>query len=89
MFEGIGPEKLLLIFAILMLMFGGKRISDVATGLGRGIRDFKKAMNEPDPPAQPLPAAPAAPAQSLPAAPPAPAAAQLAERAPETRQSEG
>lgn len=46
--EGFGIEKLLLLFFIILLLFGSKRIPELANGMGRGIRDFKKALNEPD-----------------------------------------
>jgi sec-independent protein translocase protein TatA len=40
-----GTEVLLILFAILLL-FGAKRIPELARGLGRGIREFKDATNE-------------------------------------------
>lgn len=40
-----GTEMVLIIFAILLL-FGAKRIPELARGLGRGIREFKDATNE-------------------------------------------
>ncbi|NMC44855.1 MAG: twin-arginine translocase TatA/TatE family subunit [candidate division Zixibacteria bacterium] len=43
---GIGAQELLLIFLLVLLLFGAKRIPDIAAGLGRGIRDFKKAMKD-------------------------------------------
>ncbi len=46
MFSGIGMQELLLIFLAVLLLFGAKRIPDIATGLGRGIRDFKKALKD-------------------------------------------
>lgn len=46
MFSGIGMQELLLIFLVVLLLFGAKRIPDIATGLGRGIRDFKKAVKD-------------------------------------------
>ena len=39
------PE-LLVILAIVVLLFGSKKIPELAKGLGKGIKDFKKAMNE-------------------------------------------
>ena len=39
------PE-LLVILAIVVLLFGAKKIPDLAKGIGKGIKDFKKAMNE-------------------------------------------
>jgi sec-independent protein translocase protein TatA len=46
MFGGLGVQELLVIFLIILLLFGAKRIPDIAQGLGRGIRDFKKAMKD-------------------------------------------
>jgi sec-independent protein translocase protein TatA len=40
-----GTEVLLILFAILLL-FGAKRIPELARGLGRGIREFKDATSE-------------------------------------------
>lgn len=39
------PE-LLIILAIVVLLFGAKKIPDLAKGVGRGIKDFKKAIKE-------------------------------------------
>jgi len=39
------PE-LLIILAIVVLLFGAKKIPDLAKGLGTGIKDFKKAIRE-------------------------------------------
>jgi sec-independent protein translocase protein TatA len=41
------PE-LLMVLAIVVLLFGGKKIPELAKGLGKGIKDFKKAVNEDD-----------------------------------------
>lgn len=46
MFSGIGMQELLLLFLLILLLFGAKRIPDIAHGLGRGIRDFKKALKD-------------------------------------------
>jgi sec-independent protein translocase protein TatA len=46
MFGGIGMQEMLLIFLVILLLFGAKRIPDIAHGLGKGIREFKKAMDE-------------------------------------------
>ena len=39
------PE-LLIILAIVVLLFGAKKIPDLAKGVGKGIKDFKKAVKE-------------------------------------------
>lgn len=40
--------ELLLIFGIIVLMFGAKKIPDLAKGLGQGIKNFKKEMKNDD-----------------------------------------
>jgi sec-independent protein translocase protein TatA len=50
---GLGPVELILIFAVLLLMFGAKRLPELAGGMGKGIRDFKRALNAPEEPAAP------------------------------------
>ncbi len=82
--EGFGPEKMIFILLILLLVFGAKRLPEIGTSLGKGIREFKKSMrgDEEYPPQQPVYQQPvyqqqlqaqAQPQQSLPAAAPAPA----------------
>lgn len=44
-FGGLGFGELILIFAVLLLLFGAKRLPELASGMGRGIRDFKRAIN--------------------------------------------
>ncbi|MDQ1326228.1 MAG: sec-independent protein translocase protein TatA [Campylobacterota bacterium] len=39
------PE-LLVVLAIVVLLFGAKKIPDLAKGIGKGIKDFKKAVKE-------------------------------------------
>jgi sec-independent protein translocase protein TatA len=46
MLGGIGAQELLLIFLVILLLFGAKRIPEIAHGLGKGMREFKKAMKE-------------------------------------------
>ena len=43
---GLGAQELLLIFGVILLLFGAKKIPDIARGLGRGIREFKDASKE-------------------------------------------
>ena len=42
---GLGFGELVLIFAVLLLLFGAKRLPELASGMGRGIRDFKRSLN--------------------------------------------
>lgn len=43
---GLGPWELLLVFLAILLLFGAKRLPDIAQGLGKGIREFRSAMKE-------------------------------------------
>jgi sec-independent protein translocase protein TatA len=45
-FSSIGPMELLVIFLVVLLLFGAKRIPEIARGLGKGIREFKGATRE-------------------------------------------
>jgi sec-independent protein translocase protein TatA len=45
---GLRMPELLLILLIVMLLFGGKKLPQLASGLGKGIRDFKQAMSGED-----------------------------------------
>ncbi|PIQ47245.1 MAG: twin-arginine translocase TatA/TatE family subunit [Cytophagales bacterium CG12_big_fil_rev_8_21_14_0_65_40_12] len=40
-----GPEMLFIVF-IILLLFGAKKIPDLARGMGKGIREFKDATKE-------------------------------------------
>ena len=44
-----GGFELILILAVVLLLFGGKKIPQLAKGLGEGIRNFKKSVKEEDP----------------------------------------
>lgn len=43
-----GPTELLIIAFIIILMFGARKLPELAQGLGKGIREFKKAASEVD-----------------------------------------
>ena len=43
---GIGTTELLVILFIILLVFGSKKLPELAQGLGKGIREFKKASND-------------------------------------------
>ncbi|NTW81878.1 MAG: twin-arginine translocase TatA/TatE family subunit [Chlorobiaceae bacterium] len=45
---GLGGQELLLILVIILLLFGAKKLPELAKGLGKGINEFKKAQNEPE-----------------------------------------
>jgi sec-independent protein translocase protein TatA len=44
------PSHLLILLVIILIIFGPSKLGDVGGALGRAIRDFKGAMNEPDNP---------------------------------------
>jgi sec-independent protein translocase protein TatA len=44
----MGFSELLVILAIVMLLFGAKKLPDLASGMGKAIRNFKKGVNEAD-----------------------------------------
>ena len=43
---GIGFKEWIVILIVIILLFGAKRIPDLAKGLGKGIREFKKAVKD-------------------------------------------
>jgi sec-independent protein translocase protein TatA len=47
MLPNVGIGELILILVIVLILFGPKRLPDVARGLGRSIKAFKEGMNEP------------------------------------------
>jgi TatA/E family protein of Tat protein translocase len=60
------PGHIILVLIGALLIFGPKRLPDIGKSLGKGIREFKGALNsmtgdEPETPAAPVPPAPAAP----------------------------
>ncbi|MDD3731216.1 MAG: twin-arginine translocase TatA/TatE family subunit [candidate division Zixibacteria bacterium] len=43
---GLGPWELLLVFLAILLLFGAKRLPEIAQGMGKGIKEFKRAMKD-------------------------------------------
>ena len=43
MFGTLGPTELILILLVVLLLFGAKKLPELARGLGKGIREFKNA----------------------------------------------
>ena len=48
MLGGLGPTELIIVLVIILVVFGAGKLPDIASGLGKGLRDFKKVMQEPD-----------------------------------------
>lgn len=53
---GIGMPELIVILIIILIIFGAGKLPEIGSGIGKGIRNFKKATNEPpeeiEPPAE-------------------------------------
>lgn len=45
---GIGTQELLIIFILILVIFGAKRLPALGSGLGKAIRNFKQGVSEPD-----------------------------------------
>lgn len=45
----ISPMKIILILAIILLLFGGRKIPELMKGLGSGLKEFKNAAKEDEP----------------------------------------
>jgi len=45
---GIGIPELLVILVLVLLVFGANKLPEIGGGLGRAIKNFKKATTEPD-----------------------------------------
>ncbi len=42
----LGPTEIILILAIVLLLFGGKKIPELMKGMGKGVKNFKDGMKE-------------------------------------------
>ena len=47
------PSHLLVLLVIILIIFGPSKLGDVGGALGKAIKDFKKAMNDPETPTLP------------------------------------
>lgn len=43
---GLGSQEIILILIVVLVLFGAKKIPDMMQGLGKGIREFKKASRD-------------------------------------------
>lgn len=48
MFSNLGISEILIIVLILVILFGGKKIPELAQGIGKGMKEFKKALKDDD-----------------------------------------
>ena len=44
----LGPWEIILILAVVMLLFGAKKLPELAKGMGKSMKEFKKAMDTDD-----------------------------------------
>jgi sec-independent protein translocase protein TatA len=42
----LGPMEMIFVMVVLLLLFGAKRLPELGSGLGKGIREFKRTMHE-------------------------------------------
>lgn len=47
--RSIGGPEILVILLVILVLFGGKKLPDLAKGLGEGIRNFKKSVKDEEP----------------------------------------
>jgi sec-independent protein translocase protein TatA len=47
---GLGFQELVVVLVIALLFFGGNKLPEVGSALGKAIREFKRAAMDPDPP---------------------------------------
>lgn len=45
-FLNVGTGEIIIIVFVILLLFGGKKIPELMKGIGKGVRSFKKGMNE-------------------------------------------
>jgi sec-independent protein translocase protein TatA len=45
---GLGIQELIIVLVIVMILFGAKRLPELASGMGKAVKNFKKATTEPD-----------------------------------------
>ena len=43
---GLGPQEIILICIVILVLFGAKKIPELMSGLGKGMREFKKASKD-------------------------------------------
>lgn len=44
----VGPTQILLVLVLILVIFGAKKLPEIGGGLGKAIRNFRKASMEPD-----------------------------------------
>jgi sec-independent protein translocase protein TatA len=42
----LGPTEIIILFFVILLLFGAKRLPELAKGIGRGIKEFRKGIKD-------------------------------------------
>lgn len=45
---GLGPPELIIVLVIVLVLFGAKKLPDLASSMGKSIKEFRKAADEPE-----------------------------------------
>jgi sec-independent protein translocase protein TatA len=48
MFNNIGTTELIILAAILLLLFGGKKLPELTRGIGNAVKEFRKGLDDDD-----------------------------------------
>lgn len=43
---GLGPQELIVILIIVLILFGGRKIPEIMRGVGQGLREFRKVSRQ-------------------------------------------
>ncbi len=46
MLDGFGPAQVMIVLAIILVLFGGKRIPELMRGLGSGLKEFRRGLTD-------------------------------------------
>ena len=49
---GIGMTEMMIVLVIILVVFGARKLPEIGSGLGKGIKSFKQGMNEDEAPAK-------------------------------------
>ena len=53
----VGPVELLIVLAVVLLLFGSKKLPELAKGMGQAAKEFRSGLHDEDPPAPTEPTA--------------------------------
>ena len=85
---GMGHWEILILFLVILLIFGAKRIPEMAQGLGKGIKEFRKAMRDVQEEIDLTPPANSSSGHTIEAAPPQQTVSQTSSPTPEKEEKD-